>query len=79
MPRIVFWTLWGVSTRATAMRYMWLSILLAVVSLGASFFNPMGFLGGFALITAVLYRYAVRWVDKNSYWANATRAPFPTS
>jgi hypothetical protein len=39
----------------------------------------MGFLGLFALVTAGLYRYAVKWVDENSYWANATRPPFPTS
>jgi hypothetical protein len=76
MPRLVFWTLWGVSTRKTAIRYMRLSILLAVVSLGLAYFNPMGFLGLFALVTAGLYRYAVKWVDDNSYWANATRAPF---
>ena len=76
MPHLVFWTLWGVSTRQTAIRYMRLSILLAVVSLGLAYFNPMGFLGIFALITAALYRYAVKWVDDNSYWANATRAPF---
>jgi len=79
MPRIVFWTLWGVSTRKTALRYMWLSIILGVVSLGLAYFNPMGFLGVFAIVTAALYRYAVTWVDKNSYWANATRPPFPTS
>jgi hypothetical protein len=79
MPHWVYWTLWGVSTRATALRYMKLSILFAVVSLGLAYFNPMGFLGLFALVTAGLYRYAVKWVDENSYWANATRPPFPTS
>jgi hypothetical protein len=76
MPRIVFWTLWGASTRATAIRYMRLSILLAVVSLGVSYYNPLGLLGLVALVTAALYKYAVSWVDKHSYWANATRAPF---
>lgn len=76
MPHLVFWTLWGVSTRATAVRYMRLSIILAVVSLGVSYYNPLGLLGLFALLTAGLYYYAVKWVDTNSYWANATRAPF---
>ncbi len=77
MPRIVFWTLWGVSTRKTALRYMWLSVILGVVSLGLAYFNPLGLLGVFPMITAALYRHAVKWVDDNSYWANATRPPFP--
>lgn len=76
MPLFVFWTLWGISTRGTAVRYMRLSIILAVVSLGVSYYNPLGLLGLFALLTAGLYRYAIKWVDANSYWANATRAPF---
>ncbi|GAB5562788.1 MAG: hypothetical protein SynsKO_44350 [Synoicihabitans sp.] len=77
MPRIVFWTLWGVSTRGTAVRYMRLSILLAFVSLAASIYNPLGMLGLVALLTAGLYGYAIKWVDKNAYWANQTQAPFP--
>jgi hypothetical protein len=58
---------------------MWLSVLLALVSIGASFINPVGFLGTAALISAAWYRHAIKWVDANSYWANATQVPFPPS
>ena len=79
MPRLVYWTLFGVSTRATAVRYMWLSVALAYVSAVAALFVTIGYLGLFSLVTAYLYQNAVEWVDKNSYWANKTNPPFPTS
>ena len=77
MPRIVYWTLFGVSTRRMAVRYMWLSVALAFVSAAVSLITPIGYLGLFSLVTACLYQYAVEWVDKNAYWANETRVPFP--
>lgn len=77
MPHIVYWTLFGVSTRRMAIRYMWLSVALAFVSAAVSLVTPIGYLGLFSLVTAYLYQYAVEWVDKNAYWANQTRAPFP--
>lgn len=77
MPHIVYWTLFGVSTRRTAVRYMWLSVALAFVSAAVSLITPIGYLGLFSLVTAYLYQYAIEWVDKNAYWANQTRAPFP--
>jgi len=76
MPRVVYWTLFGVSTRKMAVRYMWLSVVFALVSSGVAIITPIGFLGLFALVTAYLYHYAIEWVDKNSYWANQTMAPF---
>ena len=79
MPRLVYWTLFGVSTRATAVRYMWLSVALAYVSAIAALFATIGYLGLFSLVTAYLYQNAVEWMDKNSYWANKTNPPFPTS
>ncbi len=77
MPHIVYWTLFGVSTRRTAVRYMWLSVALAFVSAAVSLITPIGYLGLFSLVTAYLYQYAIEWVDKNAYWANQTRVPFP--
>lgn len=77
MPRIVYWTLFGVSTRRTAVRYMWLSVVLALCSSAVALITPIGFLGLSSLITAYLYQYAIEWVDKNAYWANETMAPFP--
>jgi len=77
MPRVVYWTLFGVSTRKTAVRYMWLSVILALCSSAVALITPIGFLGLASLITAYLYHYAIEWVDKNAYWANETMAPFP--
>jgi hypothetical protein len=79
MPRLVYWTLFGVSTRATAVRYMWLSVTLAYVSAVAALFVTIGYLGLFSLVTAYLYQNAIQWVDKNSHWANKTNHPFPLS
>lgn len=76
MPKYVYWTLWGVNTRGSAVRYMWLSVALAVVSCAASFVNPISFIGIVALVTAELYRRAINWVDKNSFWANKTATPW---
>lgn len=77
MPRLVYWTLWGVSTRREAVRYMWVSVLFAFGAIAISFVNPIGFLGAAALVTAACYHHAVRWVDRNAYWAHETAAPFP--
>ncbi len=77
MPRIVYWTLFGVSTRRMAVRYMWLSVILALCSSAVALVTPIGFLGLFSLVTAYLYQNAIEWVDKNAYWANQTMAPFP--
>ena len=79
MPHVVYWTLFGVSTRRMAVRYMWLSVVLALCSAGVALITPIGFLGLSSLITAYLYQYAIEWVDKNAYWANQTMAPFPFS
>ena len=76
MPRIVYWTLFGVSTRRTAVRYMWLSVALAFVSGAVALVTPIGFLGLVSLVTAYLYQHAVEWVDTHSYWANKTTPPF---
>lgn len=56
---------------------MWLSVALAFVSAAVSLITPIGYLGLFSLVTAYLYQYAIEWVDKNAYWANQTRVPFP--
>lgn len=76
MPRLVYWTLFGVSTRATAVRYMWLSVALAYVSAIAALFVTIGYLGLFSLVTAYLYQNAIKWVDTHAYWANKTNHPF---
>lgn len=76
MPKYVYWTLWGVNTRGTAVRYMWLSVALALVACGASFVNPVSFIGILALVTAEAYRRAIKWVDDNSFWANKTTPPW---
>lgn len=77
MPRIVYWTLFGVSTRSTAVRYMWLSVALAFVSAAVALVVPIGFLGLVSLGTAYLYQNAIEWVDTHAYWAHETMDPFP--
>ena len=76
MPKYVYWTLWGVNTRGTAVRYMWLSVAVATVACVASFVNPVSFVGILALVTAELYRRSIKWVDAHSFWANKTATPW---
>jgi hypothetical protein len=60
--------LWGISTRATAWCFVWLSIVSAVGCIAYGFLNPIFFLGAIWLLAALWYFHAIRWVDRHSKW-----------
>jgi hypothetical protein len=62
-PFLVRVGLWGLKTRQSALAFMWLCIIGAVVSVLLKYR-----LGALLLVAALWYAYAVRWVDKNEGW-----------
>ena len=62
-PFLVRVGLWGLKTRQSALAFMWLCIVGAVVSVVLGFW-----LGAIFLIAGYWYWYSVRWVDKNGGW-----------
>ncbi len=62
-PLLVRLGLWGLKTRRSALVFMWLCIIGAVV-LGALKF----WLGPLLILAALWYWYALTWVDKNGGW-----------
>lgn len=69
MPSLVYWGLYGMNSRALALGFMWLSVLLAVVSVVMGQVLDFGYQGALFLVAAAWYRYAINWVDKHSSWA----------
>ena len=62
-PILVRVGLWGLKTRQSALAFMWLCIVGAVVSVVLKFW-----LGSLLLLSALWYWYALTWVDKNGGW-----------
>ena len=60
--------LWGISKRATAWRFVWLSIVLAAGCIVIGFWNHVFFAGAIWILSALWYLYAIRWVDDNGKW-----------
>ena len=68
MPALVYWGLYGLTSRRAAQGFMWgcfaggvVSVILAAPELRPSW--------GMALFLAsAWYWYAIRWVDTNSSW-----------
>jgi hypothetical protein len=67
-PLWVSIALWGLSTRASAWLFFWLSILIAAGSLAYSLIDARFTLGGLLVLAALWYYLAIRWVDRHSSW-----------
>ena len=63
-PLLVRLGLWGLKTRQSALAFMWLCIIGAVVSVVLKYW-----IGSLLLIAALWYWYSLRWVDKNGGWS----------
>jgi hypothetical protein len=68
MPVFVYWGLWGIKKRFVAMCFLWVSVIMGVVSVLLGFTYPRAFFGILLFLAAFWYGYAMRWVDKNSAW-----------
>ncbi len=68
MPFLVYVGLLGLDSRGAALTFMWICTALGVFSLVLGFSHPKAFGGLLFFIAAAWYRYAVKWMDKNSTW-----------
>lgn len=68
MPLLVYWGLYGINSKASALGFMWISIALALASLAYGFIDPLGFSGAVFFVAAGWYWYAIKWVGKHSSW-----------
>jgi len=68
MPALVYWGLWGISTRRVAAVYMWGCIAVGTVSTIAADRSPQVPHGIVFFLAALWYWHSIRWVDKNSSW-----------
>ena len=61
--------LWGLSSRASAWDFFWISIAIAVVFIVYGLYDTR-FLGGGIMLFAALWYYAsIRWVDRHGGWS----------
>jgi len=67
-PLLVRLGLWGISTRARACRFVWLSFFAALIFLVMGIFHPIFFIGSICFCSAYWYIYAIRWVDEFGKW-----------
>jgi hypothetical protein len=69
-PRWVKVGLWGVSNRASAWVYFWLSVAAAIGCVVYGFVYDSRFLfGGFLVFAAWSYYSSIRWVDEHDRWS----------
>lgn len=68
-PLFVWLGLWGLSTRASAWFFFWLSMACAAAAIPAGMMvHPYFFAGIFLVFAALWYYLAIRWVDRNGSW-----------
>ncbi|MCO7223560.1 hypothetical protein [Pleionea sp. CnH1-48] len=68
MPGLVYWGLYGIKTKVTALAFMALSVAICFVCIAYGFVEPVFFQGGLFAVPALWYWYAIKWVDNNSSW-----------
>jgi hypothetical protein len=62
-------TLWGLTSRGSALTYVWLCVGFATACVVLGFWNRLFSLGAISLLGALGYLRAVRWVDKHGGWS----------
>jgi len=68
MPQLVYWGLWGLTTRRAAAAFMWGCVAVGAVSAIATVRHPQASCGVFFFLAAFWYWHSIRWVDNNSSW-----------
>jgi len=69
-PTWVALALWGLPNRGAAWFVTWLAVGVALAFLCYGILNPICFIWGlFALIAAIWYYRAMRWVDLHGRWS----------
>jgi hypothetical protein len=61
--------LWGISTRATACKFVWISFVSALVCL----FHLIFFPGVILFFSVYWYIHSIRWVDQYGKWGGRVK------
>jgi hypothetical protein len=72
-PFFVRLGLWGISTRATACKFVLLSLLTTFTFLVAGLFHPIFLIGLICFFPTYWYIYAIRWVDEFGNWDRTSK------
>ena len=67
MPSWVYWGLWSIRSRSTAMAYFDGSLVLSVVIVTAAVIVEYYILCAI-LVVPIWYWLSIKWVDNNSSW-----------
>jgi uncharacterized membrane protein YraQ (UPF0718 family) len=68
MPALVYWGLYGIKTRNSAVAFMWICFALGAVAIFSTYTSLRPPLGIALILAGLIYRNAIRWVDKNAHW-----------
>lgn len=60
--------LWGIRSRALALGFMWLSIVIATLGVAYGFRDARFFACAAFYFSALMYWLSIRWVDTHDTW-----------
>ena len=60
--------LWGISSRAVALAFMWFSYLVAIAGIAYGFHDPVFFAAAAFILAGLWYRSCIRWMDAHDAW-----------
>jgi hypothetical protein len=72
-PWWVGFALWGLPNRGSALASLWFLVAIAAASVLYGFRDVRFSLGGVAILPALWYLGAVRWVDRHGGWPAKSR------
>jgi hypothetical protein len=72
-PWWVKFALWGLPNRGSALASLWLVVMIAAASVALGFREVRFSLGAVAILPALWYLRAVRWVDRHGGWPTKPR------
>ena len=79
MPGLVYWGLWGLQSRKSAVAFMVFSAVAGLACLIYGFFDRTFLLGALLPVAALWFWYSVRWVDRSSSWEQSPAPPGPVA
>ncbi len=68
-PSMVRFALWSIRSRAAAWTFFWFSLAITAGCIAYGFVNPLAFIGGLMVFSALWYYLSIRWVDQHGKWS----------
>jgi hypothetical protein len=66
--------LFGLHRRGSVWVFVWISLAIALACVAYGFVEPVFFVGGLMVFSALWYYLAIRWVDRNSGFHSASES-----